>query len=67
MGEPIPTGALNVPSSVINTESTIYELKLKIKSTPIGGSVLGIIKPIWQKAMESEMRVNWLKTCWKEI
>ena len=28
MGEPIPTGALNVPSSVINTESTIYELKL---------------------------------------
>ena len=52
----------NVPASVLYTDSTLLELKLKINSTPDnGGSVLGILKPIWQKAIESELRVNWLR------
>ena len=63
MGDPTPSRAPNVPVSVLHTDSTIMELKLKIISTPeSGGSVLGIIKPTWQKAMESEMRMNWLKS-----
>ena len=39
---------------------TLLELKLSITSTPDGGSVLGIVKPIWQKAAESELRIKWL-------
>ena len=52
----------NMPASVLHTESTILEVRLKINSTPdVGGSVLGILKPYWQKALESEMRIEFLK------
>ena len=62
MGEPKTTGPPKVPASVLCTESTIVELKLKINSTPdIGGNVLGIVKPVWQKALESEVRTSWLR------
>ena len=62
MGDCTPPRNPNGPASVLNTESTLLEIKLKIKSTPdIGGSVLGIIKPVWQKTMESEQRISWLK------
>ena len=62
MGEPKPpTGSPKVPASVLGTDSTILEIKLKINSTPDrGGTVLGIVKPIWQKVLESEKRVSWL-------
>ena len=61
MGDPKPPGGLKVPASVLSTESTLLELKLKIRSTPSdGGSVLGIIKPVWLKALESEVRLSWL-------
>ena len=62
MGEPTIPGPPKVPASVLCTESTIIELKLKINSTPdIGGNVLGIVKPVWQKALESEVRTSWLR------
>ena len=62
MGESIPSETPRMPVSVLSTESTIFEIKLKINSTPvIGGSVLGILKPLWQKAQESEMRIGFLK------
>ena len=49
-------------ASVLNTESIILESKLKINSTPRdGGSVLDILKPFWQKALESEMRISFIK------
>ena len=55
--------APKVPVSVLNTESTLVEIKLKINSTPnSGGQVLGILKPIWQKTQESEMRLNFLES-----
>ena len=54
MGDHTPPVATKVPASVLNTDSTILELKLKINSTPVsGGSVLGIVKPVWNKALES--------------
>ena len=62
MGSPTTPGYSNLPSSVLNTDNTIIELKLRIDSTPSqGGSVLGILKPVWQKTMESELRIKWLK------
>ena len=55
----ITPGYSNLPSSVLNTDNTIIELKLRIDSTPSqGGSVLGILKPVWQKTMESELRIR---------
>ena len=52
----------NMPASALLTDSTLLEIKLKINSTPEeGGSVLGIVKPVWQKALESEMRISWIK------
>ena len=52
-----------MPASVLYTESTIIESKLKINSTPKddGGSVLGILKPLWQKALESELRIGFIR------
>ena len=51
-----------MPASVLYTESAIIESKLKINSTPKdGGSVLGILKPLWQKALESELRIDFIK------
>ena len=62
MGVPGTSGLPKVPASVLSTESTIIKLKLKIRSTPSdGGTVLGIIKPIWIKALESEVRISWLR------
>ena len=57
------TRSPGMPASVLSTESAILEAKLKINSTPDsnGGSVLGILKPLWLKALESEMRISFLK------
>ena len=56
------SGSPRMPASVLSTESTILEAKLNINSTPNGGgSVLGILKPLWLKALESEMRISFLK------
>ena len=52
-----------MPVSVLSTESTILQTKLIINSTPEdeGGSVLGILKPLWLRALESEMRIGFMK------
>ena len=49
-----------VPVSALCADSRILEIKLRLKNTPAGGSLLGILKPIWRKALESELRVKWL-------
>ena len=50
-----------VPASALCADSRIIELKLRLKNTPAGGPLLGIIKPIWKKTLESEQRIEWLK------
>ena len=52
-----------MPGSALCAESTYNTILLKLKNTPSieGGIVLGIIKLIWKKAMESELRIAWLK------
>ena len=37
---------LKVPVSALYADSKILELKLRLKNTPNGGALLGIIKPI---------------------
>ena len=51
----------SVPESAHSAESRSSNTILKIQNTPIGGSLLGTIKPTWIKAMESETRIAWLK------
>ena len=52
----------NMPASALLTDSTLLEIRLNINSTPEkGGSVLGIVKPVWQRALEGEMRISWSK------
>ena len=52
-----PTTNGYVPVSALCAESTYNKLLLKLENTPDkeGGQVLGIVKPIWRKAMESEL------------
>ena len=51
-----------MPVSALCAESTLETLRFKLENTPDteGGAVLGIVKPIWRKAMESELRISWL-------
>ena len=57
-----PSRQSSVPVSALCAESRIRDISLKIKNTPLGGDLLGIVKPTWIKAMESETRMTWLKT-----
>ena len=50
-----------VPISTNIVDNRIKTLQLKITATPSGGSLLGILQPSWNKAVESEMRLYWLK------
>ena len=49
------------PVSALSAESKILVFKLKIKETLKGGDLLGTVKPIWTKALESELRLSWLQ------
>ena len=55
-----PNGGPKMPVSALSAESIINNAFLKIEETPAGGKMLGIIKPIWTKALESEKRLAWL-------
>ena len=50
-----------MPESTLSVESKLFEIKLRITSTPLGGNLLGVLKPIWTKTLDSEMRLAWLK------
>ena len=50
-----------VPNSTCNVEERINYLQLKIQDTPSGGSLIGILQPVWNKAVESDMRLSWLQ------
>jgi len=52
-----PNSNTYVPVSALCAESRIEGISLKIKNTLLGGNLLGIIKPTWFKAMESETRI----------
>ena len=56
-----PNGNNFVLVSALCAESRLESLSLKIKNTPLGGDLLGIIKPTWLKALESETRIAWLR------
>ena len=47
-----------VPKSTCNVEERINHLQLKIQDTPSGGSLIGILQPVWNKAVESDMRLS---------
>ena len=50
-----------VPVSALSAECRIESILSKIRNTPEGGNLQGIIEPIWSKTMESELRLSWLK------
>ena len=50
-----------MPVSAHSADNRIIDLQLKITATPEGGRLLGIIQPVWTKAIESEQRLHWLK------
>ena len=49
------------PVSAHSAESKIEKYILKIKETLQRGDLLGTVKPIWTKALESECRISWLQ------
>ena len=55
-----PKVGTKMPVSALSAESMITQTLLKIEETPTGGRLLGVIKPIWTKALESEKRLAWL-------
>ena len=50
-----------MPNSTLSLESRILDAKLKLMSTPIGGNLQGIVKPMWMKTFESDVRLAWLR------
>ena len=48
------------PASALSADNRIIQIRSKIKATPAGGNLLGILQPVWIKAVESDMRLNWL-------
>ena len=49
-----------LPDTALSAENRIHTAILKITATPEGGNLLGILQPIWIKAVESDMRLEWL-------
>ena len=49
-----------MPDSALCAEHRVNTAILKIKATPGGGYLLGILQPIWMKAVESDMLLKWL-------
>ena len=49
-----------MPDSALCAEDRINRVLLKIADTPEGGRLLGILQPVWIKAVESDMRLRWL-------
>ena len=48
------------PTSALSADNKILEIRSKIEATPPGGNLLGILQPVWVKAVESDMRLRWL-------
>ena len=61
LGVKPPTTPGWVPESTLSVESKLIDIRLKISSTPAGGNLLGTLKPIWTKTLESETRLAWLR------
>ena len=49
-----------LPVSALSAECKFKEISLKVKNTPNGGTLQGILEPLWIKTMESEQRLSWL-------
>ena len=47
----------HVPLSALSADSKIHQIKCKVIETPEGGSLLGILEPVWTKTAESEVRI----------
>ena len=47
----------HVPLSALSADSKIHHIKCKVDEIPEGGSLLGILEPVWTKTAESEVRI----------
>ena len=54
------------PVSAHSADEKIYDTICKLKDTPEGGKFIGVIQPIWNKALESDKRLLWLKDMLKK-
>ena len=54
------------PESAHSADSRIYDTLCKLKDTPKGGETIGVIQPIWNKAIESDMRLAWMRDMLKK-
>ena len=50
-----------IPVSAHSADNKIIDVVSKLTDTPEGGQIVVIIQPIWTKALESDMRLAWLK------
>ena len=50
-----------MPDIALCAIDRIEKIKFKIKDTPGGGNLLGILQPVWYKAVESDMRLEWIE------
>ena len=53
-----------MPDSALGADKRIHTTKLKCVrciDTPEGGHLVGILQPLWNKALESDMRLDWLR------
>ena len=61
----IQSVSINAPSALsISSDSETSSLTrsfLSSENTPLGGNMLGIVRPYWKKVLESEQRISWLK------
>ena len=56
-----PNNISLLPVSAQSADCKFKEICLRLKNTPKGGKLQGIIEPIWNKTMESEQRLIWLE------
>ena len=50
-----------IPVSAHSANNKIRSTIAKLEATPEGGQFVGILQPIWEKALESIMRLEWLR------
>ena len=55
-----PVNTSLLPVSALSAECKLKDIILRVKNTPSGGNLQGIIEPLWNKTMESEQRITWL-------
>jgi len=55
------TSFSRIPDSAHSADTKIETAICKLTATPEGGNLVGVLRPIWIKAVESDMRLRWLR------